>query len=217
MSRWMKVARGAGMLMGAAWGNMGPGRRVQNGIAGLGLLQEAMNEGPGSARQIEVGGIQDRLRIIAGNIRAGARHPPIVSLARRIVSRRCGDEWCIAPRDEIGMVHEIHATMPRLVRWVKDPIGVDWYAHPRHTFDDKAGDCDEAVAAEGALLGSVQIYVDLIAGQEVGARDYNHVWLVAFPENAPEIQLDPTFEQAPAGWSIPAGRLVRTFRYPVWG
>src|SRR5207253_1734586 len=99
------------------------------------------------------------------------------------VSQRCGEDWCIQPRDERTMIELIHvAARDLLVRWVKDPVGLDWYANPVYTIEDMAGDCDEKIAVEGAMLGSVGIPCNLVAGQEHGAPDYNHVWLHALPE-----------------------------------
>lgn len=216
MEKWRKVARGAGLLAHGLAGNGTIGGRINAGLSGLELLSDAMKAGPPAARIIEVAGIADRCKIIAANIRAGSRFPPIVSLARRLVSKRCGDTWCVAPRDEVAMVEVIHGAMPDLVRWVKDPVGVDYYTHPRHTLADGGGDCDEEVAVEGSMLGAVGIPCDLIAAQEVGATDYSHIWLIALPDGAAEMHCDPTFETQPAGWSMPADRIVRSFRYRVW-
>lgn len=218
MERWRKVARGAGLLAHGIAGNGTIGGRINAGLSGLGLLGEALRSGAPApvARVIGVGDIADRCKIIGGNIRAGSRFPAIVSLARRLVSQRCGDTWCIAPRDEVAMVKAIHAAMPELVRWVKDPIGVDYYSHPRHSLADGGGDCDEEVGVEGALMAAVGIPCDLIAAQEVGAPDFSHIWLIALPDGAAEMHCDPTFEREPAGWSMPADRIVRSFRYRVW-
>ncbi len=218
MDRLSRFLRGAGLVtQGLSGRNIMP--RVDAAVAGLGLVREAMRQGERSApegRLLPVRTIADRVAIIAGNMRAGSRHPPIVSLARQLVSQRCGDGWCIRPRDELGMIQVIHAYACDWVRWVKDPVGIDWYAHPRHTLNDRAGDCDEKVAVEGALLGAVGIPVNLVVGQEVGATSWSHIWDEALPDGLEPIPLDPSEDEQPAGWELPPERLMARRSFPIW-
>jgi hypothetical protein len=111
MKRWDRIARGAGLVVR---GVMGPGpadERVSAGLSGIGLLADALKLGQPSdkGRLLTVDGIGDRLAIIAENVRTGSRFPRIIKESKRLLSRRCGDEWCVLPRDEVHMIEVLHA------------------------------------------------------------------------------------------------------------
>lgn len=177
----------------------------------------------------DVRNIDQRVALIVGLVQRGASDPDIIAKAREIVSRKCKqgrngkEDWCIPARDwraEIVAVH--NEVKDRLVRYTRDPDGVDFFAGAKRVMAMGGADCDEMVSLEGALLRAIGFPVELVVVETVNAPikgEYEHVFLVSAYEDADGKQhgvwLDPTVREKPAGWRVPESMCVREKSYAV--
>lgn len=127
----------------------------------------------------------------------GAASPRLRELALAIV-REAG----AAERDQRAEVEAIHQWMQRSIRYVYDPVGVEFVSQPEHlAFVQRDGDCDDFSVLEAALLGTLGIVTRFVV---VGVRSaaFEHVYLEA-RIGARWIPLDPIVKHQPAGWEVP--------------
>ncbi|MFA6168422.1 MAG: hypothetical protein WC700_17495 [Gemmatimonadaceae bacterium] len=192
-------------------------------IAGAGRVAPAKQIQGAKLSNHMVNNIDERVALIVGLVQRGATDMDVIAKAREIVSQRCGDQWCTRPRDWKAEITAIHnAVRDKLMRYVRDPDGVDLFAHPKHSLKMKAGDCDEQCSLEGALLRAIGYPVELVVVETVNAPvkgEMEHIFLVtAYEDSAGKqhaIWLDPTVDK-PAGWRVPEGLVVneRSFSVP---
>ena len=211
--RWKNALNGLGQIARAA--GMPRAASALRGAARLDMLVDGADGT--NARRIPVVSIDDRVRILRGNLIAGAHHPPIIDIARRIVSQKCGTDqapaWCIAPNDQAGEVRAFHRWTRANVRYLLDPVGVDMYAHPRHNIRQQAGDCDEQQAVMGSLCGAIGIVCWIVTGWEYGAPSWNHVWVEAELKDGSRLPSDTSLYDE-AGLELPDLKARRVWR--VW-
>jgi hypothetical protein len=152
-----------------------------------------------------------------------------IAKAREIVSRKCKagrngkEDWCIQARDwraEIVAVH--NEVKDKLVRYTRDPDGVDFFAGAKRVMAMGGADCDEMIALELALLRAIGYPVELVVVETTNAPikgEYEHIFGVAAYEDADgsprAIWLDPTVREKPAGWRVPESMCVREKSYAV--
>lgn len=170
----------------------------------------------------DVRNIEERVALIVGLVQRGTTDKDIIAKAREIVSKRCGDKWCVAPRDWKGEITAVHnAVRDKLVRYVRDPDGVDLFAHPKHVLKMGGADCDEMIALEGALLRAIGFPFELVVVETVNAPikgEFEHIFgCTAYEDargNAIGVWLDPTVPN-PVGWRVPESQVVREQAFPV--
>lgn len=99
----------------------------------------------------DVRNIDQRVALIVGLVQRGASDPDIIAKAREIVSRKCKqgrngkEDWCIQARDwraEIVAVH--NEVKDKLVRYTRDPDGVDFFAGAKRVMAMGGADCFQA-------------------------------------------------------------------------
>lgn len=145
----------------------------------------------------------DRVRYIAGNIKKGLESADVHSFAAEAVAGRCGDGWCVNPRDWMGEVCAVADHVRNSVRYTLDAYGMDTYRTPQRTLQMAIGDCDDMAALAGAALHAIGYPVWLKVIRTKGQPDFHHIYVLAgIPPNGPTqvIPVDPTQPQNICGW-----------------
>lgn len=118
-------------------------RAVKNGKHRLGDADDDERNRRGyKSRMYDVSTLDDRVAHIIGLIQRGRTDPKVVMLTRQVVSKRCGNDWCIPERDYSGEVRAIFAEVRKRVRYVRDAWGVDQFTSARRSlYQAHGGDC----------------------------------------------------------------------------
>jgi len=111
----------------------------------------------------------------------------------------------IPDKDYYGEIVAIHNWVRDNIRYVHDPVGQETLSYPEETlFNSRAGDCDDMVITEIALLGSIGVEAyPVVVG--MAPNHYSHVYLYAkvpggSGRNAGKtLPLDPIMKDWPAG------------------
>ena len=108
------------------------------------------------------------------------------------------------------------------MRYTRDPDGVDLFAGAGRVLKMGAGDCDEMIALELALLRAIGYPVELVVVETVNAPikgEFEHIFgVTAYEDNNGTqvgVWLDPTVKEKPAGWRVPESMTVREKSYAV--
>ena len=134
----------------------------------------------------------------------GAKSPKVRALAINILNRAN-----VPDKDYYGMIIAVHNWTRDNIRYVLDTVAQETLSHPEETlFNSLAGDCDDQVIAEIALLSSIGIQAwPVVVGRAPG--QYSHVYLYAqVPPGKHRyagkiIPLDPIMREWPAGREAP--------------
>lgn len=236
----MLRARGRQRLTGVRGGSPGagagagssvtvPGRLVsvrdtRAGSGGRETLGESLARTTGGARPKvtthTVYTIDQRVALIRRLVEKGARDNDVRDIALGVVTRKCGEEWCVPPKDAKAEAAALYRAItdpksPYAVRYTKEHEKVDVFQSARQTLRLKGGDCDDQVALLGSLLKSVGHDPRLVVMQATGAKDWSHILLAdvlpsggagdgVFVARASKWYfLDPTMPQHGPGWSPP--------------
>lgn len=157
--------------------------------------------------------IQERVALVHQQMLHGTRDPKVYALAREVLTRRCGDDWCVPEKDHKKEAEALFEEVRKRVRYTWDPTDYDAFQTPAKTLALQAGDCDDAVALLGALLRSVGHKVRTRIVQTKGQDTWNHIYLLVHI-NGQWMPLDPTVKQPP-GWEVPASMVVRKQDFDV--
>ena len=153
-----------------------------------------------------VSSTDDRVELIAKNIQKGRIDPRVHTFAALALAQRCGDRWCVAPRDWRGEVAQLGRAIQDQVRYTLDTYNIDTYRTPQRTLQLAIGDCDDMTSLGGAALQAVGYPVMIKVIQMTGMSDFHHIYLiVGLPPHDPGdwIAFDPT-QDIPVG-AEPAG------------
>lgn len=143
----------------------------------------------------------DRMAQLA---RAGAHDPAIRQLALDLVSGCRGHHFSC----ELKALHEF---VRDEVTFRRDPVDREEVQEPAITIRTKIGDCDDKATLLAALLGAAGAKARFITiGRDTA--HFSHVYVEAITPTG-TVALDPTPEQAPAGWQ--ASDAVR-WAYEIW-
>lgn len=122
---------------------------------------------PMQMRSFEIRSLEDRIAYLRRLVDAGKRDPQVFAFARRNLTRRCGDDWCIPEKHNLaeakaifGAIHDgryghpgsseraeletarnLFRQIRKNVRYTSDIAGVDTYQKPAHTLALKTADC----------------------------------------------------------------------------
>lgn len=185
-------------------------------------------------RSFNIRTLDDRIRYLQKLVDNGKRDPQIYAFARRALTKRCGNSWCISEKDNLGEAKAIFSAMRstqnadiaaaksvfrnirRNVRYTSDIAGVDTYQKPSHTLRLNSGDCDDYSTLTCSALGSVGIPCRFKVIRTRGANDWNHIYPQAgFPRANPKrwISMDSSVNM-PFGWEAPPKMVAasRVFR-----
>lgn len=223
------MALGVGMfIMGARmWQAAAVGLAAAAG--GKALSGAGLGRGDGLAPPVAskhtVHGIDARLRLIQRLVRQGSRDPRIREIALGVVTRKCGNEWCVPERDWKAEASALYraVTDPSseyAIRYTGETRTVDVFTAARRTLQIKGGDCDDSTIALASLLLAIGHEVRLIVVQAVGARDWSHIFLAVVPPSGASdglnsarstngwYFLDPTMRAHGPGWEPPGTSVV---------
>jgi hypothetical protein len=187
-------------------------------------------------RSFNIRTLDDRMQYLRKLADEGKRDPAVYAFARRAITARCGNDWCIPEKDnvkearaifgaqrrrvpprmtarDVGTARNIFKGNRRHVRYTSDIMGVDTYQKPAHTLALRTGDCDDYSTLTCAELGSVGIPCRYKVIRTRGAKDWNHIYPQAgFPRANPTrwISMDSSVNM-PFGWEAPR-RMVAASR-----
>jgi transglutaminase-like putative cysteine protease len=183
---------------------------------------------PMRMRSFNIRTLDDRIRYLQRLSDEGKRDPQVYAFARKALSGKCGNGWCIPEKDnlseakalfgairrqvptrrsrnDIATARKLFNNVRQNVRYTSDIEGVDTYQKPSHTLGLRTGDCDDYSTLTCAALGSVGIPCRYKVIRTKGARDWNHIYPQAgFPRANPQrwISMDSSVNM-PFGWEAP--------------
>jgi len=166
----------------------------------------------------KVENIDDRISYIIYLIKRWGSDPRTRKLATRILTIKCGDDWCIKEKDWMGEVKLLFDVVRKRVRYVRDIYDKDTFTSPLRTFlEYKAGDCDDYTVLLGSLLFSIGYPIKLKVVQTRPNKTWNHIYLlVGIPPYRP-IQWIPLDASQPkeAGWEVPKNLVIKEKIYDI--
>lgn len=157
--------------------------------------------------------IQERVAHVHQQMIQGTRDPKIYALAREVMTRKCGDDWCIPEKDHRAEVTALFDEVRKRVRYTWDPTDYDAFQTPAKTLALHAGDCDDYVSLLGALCRSIGHKVRSRVVQTKGSDTWNHIYLAVLVDGQ-WMPCDPSVKQ-PAGWEVPASLVIKKQDYDV--
>lgn len=108
----------------------------------------------------------------------------------------------VPERDKAGEVRAIHEFVKKHLRYVNDPLSVEFVTYPETLLLSRTdGDCDDHAVLEAAMLGSIGIQTRFVTYGIKGGPP-SHVALHANINNQ-WLPLDPIVKQELAGWEVP--------------
>lgn len=115
-------------------------------------------------------GVRAKIARMRRLIERGKRDPKVRQAAAAALAK-------VAERDTAGEIAAVHAAVRRMVRYTKDPAGVEMFTDPGTLLGTRAGDCDDMVPLLGAMLESVGHQTRLVVGGSADVEAWAHVWL----------------------------------------
>lgn len=159
--------------------------------------------------------IDERVGYIREQMLKGTHDPRVYQLARSVLARKCGGQWCVPERDSLGEVQALFAEVRSRVRYTLDPVDFDAFQTPQKTLEMKTGDCDDYTALLGALLRSVGYEVRQRVYHTRGWPTWNHIAIQVKLPTDRWMTVDAIVDR-PAGWEVPESSWVRAPRdFPV--
>lgn len=182
------------------------------GLLGRTLSAEKLDAGklgkqtPLKFVEVKVRSIEERVSRVHEQMIQGTRDPKIYALAREVLSKKCGDNWCVPQKDNKAEAEALFYEVKQRVRYVWDPLDYDAFQTPAKTLHIRAGDCDDQASLLGALLRSIGLKVRSRVVRTIGNASWNHIYLIVqIPGGKSGMQwmpLDLTVDQPP-GWEVP--------------
>lgn len=116
-------------------------------------------------------------------------------------------------RDAHSEIRAVFDWVKQNFRFTKDPAGRETLGTAEYLIRLKAGDCDDYVVTQGALLGALgyPTRIVTIAADPHEPQRLSHVYLEVLVQGH-WLAMDPTQENAIPGWAPP-----KFFRKKVWG
>ena len=120
--------------------------------------------------------LDDRMRIIVKLIQQGKVDPSVRAWVSEVLTRRCGDSWCVPEKDRSAEIRAIFDAIRERVRYTGDVWSTDTYQAARHVLAHKTADCDDFTILGASCLLAVGIPVTLVVIQttQSGARGRSH-------------------------------------------
>lgn len=170
---------------------------------------------------IQMKTLEERIGALGRMIREGSVDDDIKAAGAAVLSRKCGDRWCVGPKDYVAEADALFEAVtdpksPIAMRYTLDHPVVDEFGSAKRGMRMRTGDCDDLSVYLGALLASQGHRPELVTMEAKGAGGWSHIFL-RDPINlddgtgAGKVQyryLDPSMQTAtgwqPAGW-VPPG------------
>ncbi|TAL42408.1 MAG: hypothetical protein EPN91_08495 [Salinibacterium sp.] len=123
---------------------------LKTGITGQGSIFGAQSSGLAkvSSSRAKLKFEERRVRTIAERVAyvheqmvLGTRDPQVYALAREVVARKCGAEFCIPEKDHKGEMAALFNEARARCRYTLDPVDYDAFQTPGKTLQLASGDC----------------------------------------------------------------------------
>lgn len=188
-------------LLRRAWAE--PQARLAGGVADASRpLTSNKPLTPLNFQRDTVDSLDERVARIHDQMIAGTADPKVYALARAVLSRKCGDTWCVPEKDSLAEIRAVFAEVRSRVRYTWDPVDYDAFQTPGKTLELGTGDCDDEVALLGAMLRSIGYKVRSRVVWTKGFATWNHIYLLVQLPTGEWMALDATVNK-PAGWEVP--------------
>lgn len=92
-----------------------------------------------------VPGIKVTLEVMRKLAREASDHPSFVQLTRELVGG-------VKQKDFVGEARRVHEFVRDRIRYLKDPLGMEWVQTPVVTLNVRQGDCDDKATLAAAML-----------------------------------------------------------------
>lgn len=201
---WARLAyAGVGFdLLRRAWTE--PQTKLAGGVSDAG--SRAMTSGKPLAQlnfqRETVDSIDERVARIHDQMISGTADPKVYALARAVLSRKCGDSFCVPEKDSLAEIRAVFAEVRSRIRYTWDPVDYDAFQTPGKTLELATGDCDDMVSLLGAMLRSIGYKVRSRVVWTKGFSTWNHIYLLVQLPTGEWMALDATVDK-PAGWEVP--------------
>lgn len=190
-------------------------RAINEGSRPAGGVEGAFASGAGMNASLHgVKNLDDRMRIIIGLIQQGKVDPTVRAWVSEILTRRCGDSWCVPEKDRSAEIRAIFDAIRERVRYTGDVWSADTYQAARHVLKHKTADCDDFTILGASCLLAVGIPVELVVIQTTQSDDWDHIYLRAGDGTGGRVGFDASMHH-PVGWEAPPGIVRRTRTFPL--
>ncbi len=156
--------------------------------------------------------IEGRVSHIVKMIRKYREDPRIRDIASAILTKRCGDSWCVPEKDWLAELEAVFKAIKKNIRYTRDIVSKVTFVSPVRTLAQyHIGDCDDLTIALGSILGHIGYPVKLRVIQTVGNKDYNHIYLLAgIPPSRPTkwVAMDASVNK-PMGFQAPREIVIK--------
>lgn len=204
------VILGGALTVRSAWSE---GRATDERLGRL----DFGRRGPMLLKSHEVNTIEERLALIRKMTDQSVLDPDVRAYAAHVLSRKCGESWCVAERDYLGELQALYLAVRRDVRYTRDTDKMDTFQAAARTLELGIGDCDCISILLASLLRSVGYPARFRIIRGVGAPDWSHIFVLAGvpPQNPSKwIPMDASLE-ASVGWQPAARHVLATRDFPA--
>lgn len=164
----------------------------------------------GSVKFYKVGNIDERVKYIRQLVNKGSLHPMVREKAVEILTKKCGEKWCVREKDYMGEISALFWSLrdPRsgsAMRYVRDHQKVDQFHGADKLQKLNAGDCDDGSVLLSSWLMAVGYPVKFRVVQAREASTWSHIYVLAgTPPTNPTrwIPLDWSVTTATPGWEV---------------
>jgi len=135
--------------------------------------------------------------------------PVVRSWVSEVLTRRCGDNWCVPEKDRSAEIQAIFDALRKRVRYTGDTWSADTYQAARHVLKHRTADCDDYTILGASALEAVGIRTELVVIQTKQGQDWDHIYLRADDGQGGMVGFDASVNE-PCGWQAPSSIVSRT-------
>jgi hypothetical protein len=176
----------------------------------------------GRVINIKGGDIAKRVAYIRDFIRKGSVDPRVIEVKAKVLSRKCGDNWCVQPKNAIAEITALFNAVhdprsPYAMRYAKDHVYIDQFTHPERLLRLHSGDCDDGSSLLGALYLCAGYPVKMRVVQTTNAQSWSHIYLLVNTADKANrwIPVDWSVEDAKVGWEVPSSQVSKVRDFDV--
>lgn len=140
--------------------------------------------------------------------REGARSPIVRGIVASVL-----DSARVLPHDLRGETDALFRYVRDAIRFVRDPVGVEYLQGAEETLRIGVGDCDDKSTLLASMLQSIGhdgVRFRVIGADPTRPHSFTHVYVVD-RVNGLDIPLDTTYLENGLGWQHPAPSIVADF------